>query len=433
MDKKIKIGLIGLGTVGTGVIKVLKGFDNIEILGVAVRNLNKAREVEIENITDDPMSLVNNPEIDIIVEVVGGCEPALSWLTQAIKNGKHIVTANKELLAKHGAYLFDLAREHNRVILYEAAVAGGIPLIMPIKTTMASNRFDSVAGILNGTTNYILTKMEELDLSYDECLKRAQELGYAETDPTGDVQGYDALYKVATLANIIFRKRIDINKIYREGITRITAEDIKFANELGYKIKLIGLAQRVEEDVIKGIEKDSLDVRVHPMLVRKENIISGINNALNAVLIKGYPIGEVMFTGPGAGEFPTASSVVGDILVLASEINTSENVLPMTRCLHSEKAVQLDISQTENSYYISITAKNTHGTIGLIGTICGKNKINILSVIQKGERNSATAKIIVVTDKCYEQDMQKAVRELENIVCEGEDCIRIDNLIRVME
>ncbi len=261
----------------------------------------------------------------------------------------------------------------------------------------------------------------------------AQELGYAEADPTGDVCGYDTLYKIATLANIIFRKRIDINKIYTEGISKITAQDIKYANELGYKIKLIGLAQRVEEDLTRGIEKDSLDVRVHPLLVKKENIISGINNALNAVLIKGYPIGEVMFTGPGAGEFPTASSVVGDILVLASEINTSENVLPMTRCLHSEKAVQLDISQTENSYYISITAKNTYGTIGLIGTICGKNKINILSVIQKGEKNCATAQIIVVTDKCLEKDMQKAVKELENIVCEGEDCIKVDNLIRVME
>ncbi len=427
MENKVKIGIIGLGTVGTGVVKVLENFKNIEIAGVAVHNINKPRSVQVENITDDPMSLVNDPEIDIIVEVMGGCNPALELIERAIKGGKHIVTANKELLARHGAYLFDLARENNKVILYEAAVAGGIPIIMPIKTTMAANKFESVAGILNGTTNYILTKMEEEGLSYAECLKLAQDLGYAETNPTSDVEGYDAMYKIATLANIAFHKRIDINKIYREGIVNITKEDIECADEFGYKIKLIGLA--------KQYENGAIDVRVHPMLIQKDKMMAKINNALNAVQLKGHPIGQVVFTGPGAGEFPTASSVVGDILILTSEINNgADKVLSMTRCNHSEYANQLDILDTENSYYISITAKNVHGTIGFIGTICGKHKINILSILQRGlSKDHETAKIIVITEKCMERDVQSAVRELEDIMVEGKTCIKVNNIIRVME
>ncbi len=426
MEKKIKIGLIGLGTVGTGVVKVLKNFDNIEIKGVAVHNINKPREVEVSNLTDDPYKLVNDPEIDIIVEVIGGCNPALDIIETAIKNGKHVVTANKELLARHGAYIFDLANKYNKVILYEAAVAGGIPIITPIKTTMRVNEFESVAGILNGTTNYILTKMEEEGLSYKDCLKKAQDLGYAETNPTSDVEGYDAMYKIATLANIAFNKRIDINKIFKEGITKITKEDIDFANELGYKIKLIGLARKTENGKI--------DVRVHPMLVEKDNPMAKIGNALNAVLVKGHPIGEVVFSGPGAGEFPTASSVAGDILIIASELNKYDEILPMARCNHTEFANQVDILDTENSYYISITAKNIHGTIGYIGTICGKNHINILSILQKGlSSDHKSARIIVITEKCFEKDIQNAVKELENIGENDEKFISINNIIRVME
>lgn len=268
--------------------------------------------------------------------------------------------------------------------MYEAAVAGGIPIIMPIKTTLRGNKFKKVAGILNGTTNYILTKMEEKNISYKECLKDAQDLGYAEADPTGDVEGFDTMYKIATLANIVFHKRIDISKIHREGITNISADDIKYANELGYKIKLIALAQT---------SGDELDVRVHPMLVKKESIISGINNALNAVMLEGHPVGQVMFTGPGAGEFPTASSVVGDILAIAAEFGKCETILPMTRCHHKEKAVQKDVLDTKNNYYISITAQNAMGTIGVIGTVCGNNKINLSSVLQKAP--SLTARHIL--------------------------------------
>ena len=209
-NKKLKIGIIGLGTVGCGVVKVLAKYNDIEIVSASVKNLNKKRDVEVNSLTTNSMEIATNPNIDVVVEVAGGCG-ILDVLKTAIKNKKHIVTANKELLARHGAELFDLAREKGVIILYEAAVAGGIPLILPIKTSLMANDFSSVAGILNGTTNYILTKMEEENLSYAECLAKAQALGYAETDPTGDVEGFDAMYKIAILANIVFGKRIDIN------------------------------------------------------------------------------------------------------------------------------------------------------------------------------------------------------------------------------
>ncbi len=418
MKNKLKIGMIGLGTVGSGVFKTLQSFsDEIEIVQIATRDPDKNKGVSFNNIVDDGFIVANNPEIDVLVEVAGGIGPMLEIWKTAIKNGKHIVTANKELLAKYGAEVCDLANENNVVILYEAAVAGGIPLINPIKTALRANKFKKVAGILNGTTNYILTKMEELKISYDVCLKDAQELGYAEADPTGDVEGFDTMYKIATLANIVFHKRIDVKEIYREGITKISDTDIAHANDLGYKIKLIGLAQEAE---------NGLDVRVHPMLVSKKNVISKIDDVLNAVQLEGFPVGQVMFTGPGAGEFPTSSSVVGDILAISSEYNKCDKILPMTRCTHSEFANQINISETENKYYISITARHEVGTIGTIGAVCGINKINLSSILQKGTCDDGTAQIVVITETAKESDMQNAIGELKN---QG---LIINNLIRVM-
>lgn len=417
MENKLKIGIIGLGTVGSGVVKVLQKFEDIEIVKACVRDISKKREVEKSKLTTDPFEIANNPEIQVVVEVAGGCGVILDVLKTAIKNKKHIVTANKELLAKHGAEVFDLAKEYGTTILYEAAVAGGIPIINALKNALRANEFTRVAGIVNGTTNYILTKMEHDGISYSECLKRAQELGYAEADPTGDVEGFDTMYKIATLANIVFHKRIDVSKIYREGISNISDSDIKHANDLGYKIKLIGLAQKVG---------DAIDIRVHPMLVTKDNVISLIDNALNAVQVEGHPVGQVMFTGPGAGEFPTASSVVGDIIAIKSQIGTCETILPLNKCNHSEYANQLNILDTESCYYISINAENKVGTIGAIGTVCAKNSINLSNIIQKGIRNDGTAEIIVITEIAKEKDMQNAISELK------EQGIKINNLIRTM-
>ena len=311
---KLRIGIIGLGTVGTGVYKTLQNVEDVEVIKVAVKNINKPRSVELppEMLTDNPFDVVNNPDIDVIVELIGGVNPAWDYIETALRNGKHIVTANKELLAKKGEELFNLAEECNRVVLYEAAIAGGIPIIMPIKTILAGNKIRKIHAILNGTTNYILTKMDVDGASYEDVLKEAQELGYAETDPTGDVEGFDAAYKITTLATIAFKTRIKIENVYREGITKIRKEDMAKANEFGYKIKLIATAT-IDEN-------NNADVRVHPMLISKDTTLAHIDYVTNAVAISGHPIGNIVLSGPGAGEFPTASSVVGDILSIAAEL-----------------------------------------------------------------------------------------------------------------
>lgn len=421
---KIKIGMIGLGTVGTGVLKTLSGFEQIEIVSIAVKNLKKQRDItnlEKAILTDNPYEVVNDPAIQIIIEVVGGVEPALDLIKTAIKNGKHVVTANKELLAKHGEELFSFAEQYNKVILYEAAIAGGIPIIMPIKTILAGNKIRKIAAILNGTTNYILTKMDVDGASYQDVLEESQELGYAEADPTGDVEGFDAAYKIATLSTIAFNKRINIKNIYREGISKIQTEDMKYANEFGFKIKLIALAQLDENG--------NADVRVHPMLVKKSKSLAHIDYVTNAIMIEGHPVGEIMFSGPGAGEFPTASSIVGDVLSIATELKTTEYPLPMMRCHHGENAEMVDISKTINKYYLSINTKNNVGVIASLGRIFAENDISVLSILQKGLRDDNTANIIVITENCLEKNMQNAIKTLENDSCIN----KINSLIRVME
>ena len=419
-NKKIKIGLIGLGTVGSGVFKTLSSFDNVEIVKIAVRNINKSRNIEgLDNsiLTDNPYDVVNDPDIDIIAELIGGLEPAFDLIKCAIQNGKHIVTANKELLAKRGEELFAVAEKHNRVILYEAAIAGGIPLIMPIKTILAGNKINKIEAIVNGTTNYILTKMDVQGASYSDVLKEAQELGYAEADPTGDVEGFDAAYKIATLATITFRRRIKIENIYREGITKIRAEDMKAANDLGYKIKLIASG--------KIDENGNADVRVHPMLVSKKSTLAHIDYVTNAVSLTGHPIGSITLSGPGAGEFPTASSVVGDILAIVAELGTTDYILPMMRCQHEKDANMVDISETSNKYYLSINAKNNMGVIGKIGTICAENNISLASIVQKCVSEDNTADITVITEVASEKAMQNAIRLIE------QDGNKVNSLIRV--
>lgn len=422
--EKVKVGVIGLGTVGTGVLKVLANFEQIEVVKVAVKNLSKPRNIanlDKSILTDNPYEIVKNPDIKIVVEVVGGVQPAFDLIKTAIENGKHIVTANKELLAKHGEELMTFAEEHNKVVLYEAAIAGGIPIIMPIKTILAANKITKIAGILNGTTNYILTKMDVDGASYETVLKEAQELGYAETDPTGDVEGFDAAYKIATLSTISFNKRINLKNIYREGISKIQAEDMKYAREFGFKIKLIALAQIDEAG--------NADVRVHPMLVKNSKSLAHIDYVTNAVMLEGHPVGEIMFSGSGAGEFPTASSVVGDILAIAAELNTTDYILPQMRCHHEEAANMLDIADTTNKYYISINTKNNVGVIAALGKIFAENKVSVSSILQKGLKSDNTATIVVITENCLEKDMQNAIKTLEQDACIN----KIDSLIRVMD
>lgn len=422
MENKVKIGLIGLGTVGSGVFKTLQNFEDIEIVKIAVHNKNKKRNISGLNpeiITDDAFEVVNDPDIQIVVELIGGTEPAFDIIKTALENGKHIVTANKELLAKRGQELFELAQKHNKVILYEAAIAGGIPLIMPIKTILSANKINKIQAILNGTTNYILTKMDVLGASYSDVLMEAQDLGYAETNPTGDVEGFDAAYKITTLATIAFGKRVKIENVYREGITKIRPQDMKAANEMGYKIKLIASAVLDDEN--------RADVRVHPMLVPKSKTLAHIDYVTNAVTLSGHPVGEVTLSGPGAGEFPTASSVVGDILAIVSELDKTQYLLPMMRCKHSENAIPLDILDTQNKYYIAISASNRKGVIGKIGKACEDNNISLASIVQKEVAKDNCAYITVITELCKEKDMRKVIDIFNN----DDAILNVDSLIRV--
>lgn len=416
---KLRIGIIGLGTVGSGVYKTLQDMDNIEVVKIAVKNINKPRSVEVPPtmLTDNPYDVVNDSSIDVVVELIGGVNPAWDFISTAIKNGKHIVTANKELLAKKGEELFNLAEEHNRVVLYEAAIAGGIPIIMPIKTILAGNKIRKIHAILNGTTNYILTKMDTDGASYEDVLKEAQQLGYAETDPTGDVEGFDAAYKITTLATIAFKKRIKIENVYREGITKVRKEDMAKANEFGYKIKLIATAT-IDEN-------DNADVRVHPMLVSKDSMLAHIDYVKNAIAISGHPIGDIVLSGLGAGEFPTASSVVGDILAIAAEFGKTDYMLPMMRCNHHVKANPVKIEDTFNKYYISITAPNAIGIIAKIGTICANKNISLSSILQKGVSRDNTADITVITERAQERLVREVVAELS-------DCT-VNSIIRVAD
>ena len=417
--EKLRIGLIGLGTVGTGVYKSVQEFDNIEIVKIAVRNINKPRSVEVptEMLTDNPYDVVNHPDVDVVVELMGGVEPAWDYIKTALENGKHIVTANKELLAKKGEELFNLSEEHNCVVLYEAAIAGGIPIIMPIKTILAGNKIHRIQAILNGTTNYILTKMDVDGASYEDVLKEAQELGYAEADPTGDVEGFDAMYKITTLATIAFNSRTKVEDVYREGITKIRKEDMQRANELGYKIKLIATAT-IDEN-------HNADVRVHPMLVPKTHTLAHTNYVTNAVAISGHPIGNIMLSGPGAGEFPTTSSVMGDILSIARAWKTTDYLLPMMRCHHHSISNPVRIEDTYNKYYLAIKAPNAIGVIAKIGKACADKNISLASILQKGVSNDNTAEITVITEKCLERSIREVISELDG--CE------VVSLIRVME
>ena len=422
MKQVINVGLLGLGTVGGGVYKVLRYNKDVNIKKIAVKDKSLVQYIEglDENLlTEDAKIVVIDPDIDIVIEVIGGVNAAYEFVKMALENGKHVVTANKELIAKKGEELFEIARQNNVLIMYEPAVGGGIPIIMPMRMSLAANEFEKIAGILNGTTNYILTKMDEENIPYENVLKEAQELGYAEADPSGDVLGFDAAYKIAILASIAFKKKINQSDIHREGIDELTPLDFAYADEFGYKIKLIALAQKLGE---------KLDVRVHPMLVPKEYPLAHINGVTNAVVIKAHPVNQVMFIGPGAGEMPTASSVCADVLSIVNEIQTTNVVLPQMHPGNTQKATIASVEETSNKYFVRIDADDTIGVIGTIGTICEKNNINLTSIIQKGTTGNY-ATIVILTGECKEMNLLSALDELRK----NQTIKEIHKVIRVME
>ena len=428
-----KIGLLGCGTVGTGTAEILLNpagrnalLQEIEIAKVGVRTLDKEREVQFPSgvLTTDLEEIVNDPSIDIVVELLGGLEPSRTLILQAISNGKHIVTANKAVIARYGDEIYTAANQAGVYVLLEGAVAGGIPIVKPLKQSLGVNRIQSVIGIINGTTNYILTQMSEEGADFDAVLAEAQQLGYAEADPTADVDGLDAADKIAILASIAFGGRIKRENIYCEGIRGVTATDISYASKLGFVIKLLAIAQTNPHD------SESLQVRVHPTLVPQHHPLASINDVYNAILVTGEPLGQVMFFGPGAGKGATASAVVADILNIVGILKSSgktSNLDPLLSCSHQHYTPITPIADIESRFYARFLCQDIAGVIGHLGTCFGKHNVSLESVVQIGLRGQL-AEIVVVTHDVTEGNFRQALKEIKDL----EAIDSIPSILRVL-
>ena len=403
---KVTIGILGLGTVGTGVVKLLSSDPRFRVKWVAVRDKSKPRDADLSSIriTDRPDDVVNDPEVEIVVEVAGGIEHIYESIKSAIEKGKHIITANKEMIARHGSEIFQLAHQNNVTVLFEAAVGGGIPLISTIQRGLQANEISNVAGILNGTTNYILTAMEDRGQSFDQALTEAQRLGFAEADPTNDVEGFDVAYKITILASLAFGRFVDATNVHRQGITRITDLDIAMAREFGYRIKMIGLARR---------GNGCLDVRAHPMLVPLHHPLASVEGASNAIFISGSAVGEIMLVGPGAGQMPTASAVVGDLINLASALRLPDFAPYFQPSIESEESPLCPIEDSESAFYIRLETDDTPGVIGNIGHALGEHHVSVHSLLQRGVPQSGPATIILLTHRASERNVTRAIEEIE--------------------
>ncbi|MEH2285666.1 MAG: homoserine dehydrogenase [Nostoc sp.] len=413
----VKLGILGLGTVGTGTVQLLQDsagrhplLQEIEIYRVGVRSLDKPRAVELsrEVLTTDLESIVNDPAVDIVVEVMGGLEPARSLILKALSNGKHVVTANKAAIARFGAEIFTTANQAGVYVMLEAAVGGGIPVIQPLKQSLSVNRIHTITGIVNGTTNYILTRMQTEGSNFNDVLADAQRLGYAEADPTADVDGLDAADKIAILASLGFGGRINLQDVYTEGIRQVSKTDIAYAEKLGFVIKLLAIAKR-------DTPSSPLSVRVHPTLVPQAHPLASINGVYNAILVEGEPIGQVMFFGPGAGAGATASAVTSDILNLVAVLKTNTAVPnPLLACGHQEYCQIAPMAELITRFYARFLTNDQPGVIGKLGTCFGNYGVSLESIVQTGFQEEL-AEIVVVTHDVPEGNFRQALAEIRNL------------------
>ena len=427
----VKLGILGLGTVGTGTVQLLQDkvgrhplLQEIDIYRVGVRSLTKPRAVELspEVITTDLEAIVNDPAVDIVVELMVGLEPARTLILTAINNGKHVVTANKAVISRFGAEIFTSANQAGVYVLLEAAVGGGIPVIQPLKQSLSVNRISAIMGIVNGTTNYILTRMQTEGSEFDDVLADAQRLGYAEADPTADVDGLDAGDKIAILASLGFDGRINREDVYCEGIRQVTKTDIAYSAKLGFVIKLLGIAQHLDTD------NSQLSVRVHPTLVPQNHPLASINGVYNAILIEGEPIGQVMLFGPGAGAGATASAVSSDILNLVATLKTNTaKPNPLLACRHQHYSQITPISELVTRFYARFLSKDQAGVIGRLGTCFGNYGVSLESVVQTGFQGEL-AEIVVVTHYVQEGDFRQALAEIQAM----ESIDSIPSVLRVL-
>jgi len=425
VKKKIGVGIIGYGTVGSGVyyllttkagkLSALAGVD-IEVIGVAEKYAERIKdEVPAKLLTTDAKELINNPNVDIIVEVIGGIEPAYSFIKSALENRKHVVTANKALMASRGGALLELAQNKGVDLYFEASVGGGIPIIMPLKHCLAGNTIHRVMGIVNGTTNYILTKMDAEGMPINEALKEAQAKGYAEADPTADVEGHDAAAKIAILASIAFNSRVTVDNVYTEGIMKISPEDISYAKEMGYAIKLLALAKE---------DKGGVDVRVHPAMIPSRHPLASVSGVMNAIFVEGDAVGEVMFYGPGAGRLPAASAVVGDVFEIAQGIHLNKIGAMACGCFEHKRIKT--IGETESRYYMRLEAVDRPGVLAKIAKALGDSDVSIETAIQKKTFGNH-AELVFGTHQVREENLQKALKEIERLDVVSKIC----NIIRV--
>ncbi|GAA6167696.1 homoserine dehydrogenase [Sessilibacter corallicola] len=417
--KSVKIGICGLGTVGSGTVNVLsrnaseinsRAGCNIIIEQIGARRDNPNCDTSQISITRDIFDVVVNPDIDIVVELIGGTTVAKELVLKAIANGKHVVTANKALIAEHGNEIFKAAKEKGVTVAFEAGIAGGIPIIKSIKEGLAANKIEWLAGIINGTGNFILTEMRDKGRAFEDVLKEAQELGYAEADPTFDVEGIDAAHKLVILASIAFGIPLQFDKVFTEGITKITEEDVAYAQELGYRIKHLGIARRVG---------NSAELRVHPTMIPKERLLANVDGVMNAVLVQGDAVGPTLYYGAGAGDEPTASAVIADVVDLARTLTADpEHRVPhlgFQPDLLNDLEI-LPITETETSYYIRLSAVDKPGVLSTITQILSDAGVSIEALIQKEQPESAeTAPVILLTNRTIEKDLMKAVEKIQSL------------------
>lgn len=425
----IRIGLMGMGTVGTGVVRLLKAHEaeltaqtgmRLTIAKILVKHPEKERAVYVPPhlLTSTPEDLLEDESIPIIIEVMGGLEPARTYIEKALKRGKHVVTANKDLMALYGADLLRLAEKNGCDLFYEASVAGGIPIIRTLVESFTADRITKIMGIVNGTTNYILSKMTEENISYEDALEEAKALGYAEADPTNDVEGYDAARKMAILSTLGFHVGVQLDDVSVEGITHVGIRDIHYALSLGYVIKLLGIAER---------EGDLLEVSVEPTLVPKSHPLASVGDSYNAVYVYGEAVGETMFYGKGAGELPTATAVVADLVAVVKNmklgVNGREQVFPY----HRKK--MKDESQIFTRYYFRFTVRDQAGVLAKVTQILSQLGVSIAQIAQYPDQEKREAEILIVTHHTSKKQVREAIETLRQM----EETIRIAPLFRVLK
>ncbi len=413
--KEVKVGLIGLGTIGTGVVKTLFQNKNLILERTGIKlNITRIADIDIEKdrgvdiprdiLTTDAYEIINDPSIDIVIELIGGIQPAKEFILNSIKNGKMVVTANKALLAEQGVDIFKLSRDKKIPIAFEASVGGGIPIIKAIRESYAANNFHKIAGIVNGTCNYILTEMEKKGKNFKEVLKEAQANGYAEADPTLDIEGGDSAHKLAILAVLAFGKRVDFSKIFVEGITKITPLDIKFANELNYRIKLLAIARK---------RKEGVELRVHPAMVPETHMLAKIDGVYNAIYVEGDIVGPSLLYGQGAGMMPTASAVVADVIDLAKKIEYGKVEEDFIECEGDLNIIPIE--DHLSPYYLRFQVVDQPGVLAKIAGVLGAHNISIASMVQPERREGENVPIVIITHSSMEGDLKKAIEIINKL------------------